>query len=252
MRSDSLDCRPHIPGCAPDGVGGEPGPVVSHRQGTAPASLRLRRAVAMVERIMSADYADDAEAGTRFEELDRAFGCPSGYVAGLIFWPIGREPAAEEVVAQADRTRRCGEQVHRHAVARGREPAYQMPVRPAGGRFTRCIASWMSRGVCTSGPSRARSPRVVVRGALRLVRARQGQPCCGSSPSRLMSRSPTSSCFPQHGRRPSRFPGPGGGRAPRGADADAETDRTAHAPAGTLSRASGAPKSWGSGRDSVR
>jgi hypothetical protein len=55
----------------------------------------------MVERIMGADYADDAEADSWFEELDRALGCPSGYVAGLIFWPTGREPTAEEVVAQA-------------------------------------------------------------------------------------------------------------------------------------------------------
>lgn len=50
---------------------------------------------------MDADHVDDAELAQVLEMLDRAFGCPSGYVSGLIFWPKGPEPTASEVVDQA-------------------------------------------------------------------------------------------------------------------------------------------------------
>ncbi|MET9674026.1 e9imm peptide [Streptomyces sp. NPDC006482] len=55
----------------------------------------------MVQKIMDADYADDAELAQALEMLDRSFGGPSGYVSGLIFWPKGPEPTAAEVVDQA-------------------------------------------------------------------------------------------------------------------------------------------------------
>ncbi|WP_237330386.1 e9imm peptide [Streptomyces sp. BA2] len=55
----------------------------------------------MAQKIMDADYVDDTEADRALEALDRALGCPSGYVSGLIFWPKGQEPTAAEVVEQA-------------------------------------------------------------------------------------------------------------------------------------------------------
>ncbi|MFJ8868927.1 e9imm peptide [Streptomyces sp. NPDC102473] len=58
-------------------------------------------AVATVQKVMDTDYDDDAELARSLEMLDRAFGCPSGYVSDLIFWPKGPEPTAEEVVDQA-------------------------------------------------------------------------------------------------------------------------------------------------------
>ncbi|MFD5114355.1 e9imm peptide [Streptomyces sp. NPDC058220] len=58
-------------------------------------------AVALVQRIMNADYADDDELDGWLDELDKAFACPSGYVSDLIFWPEGPESSAAEVVDQA-------------------------------------------------------------------------------------------------------------------------------------------------------
>ncbi|MEU8975139.1 e9imm peptide [Streptomyces monashensis] len=58
-------------------------------------------AVALVQKVMDANYAEEAEAEQILEELDRAFGCPSGYVSDLIFWPKGPEATAAEVVDQA-------------------------------------------------------------------------------------------------------------------------------------------------------
>ncbi|WP_411105083.1 e9imm peptide [Streptomyces sp. cmx-4-9] len=58
-------------------------------------------AVASVQEIMHADYADDAEAYGALEALGNALGCPGGYVSDLIFWPKGRALTAAEVVDQA-------------------------------------------------------------------------------------------------------------------------------------------------------
>ncbi|MFF7689513.1 e9imm peptide [Streptomyces syringium] len=58
------------------------------------------RAVALVQRIMNADYAVENEAGW-LDALDRALACPTGYVGDLIFWPPAGELSAEEVVDQA-------------------------------------------------------------------------------------------------------------------------------------------------------
>lgn len=58
-------------------------------------------AVALVQRVMDADYGDDDEAGDLLEALDRGLGCPSGYLSDLIFWPAGAAPTAPEVVDQA-------------------------------------------------------------------------------------------------------------------------------------------------------
>ncbi|MEU0603938.1 e9imm peptide [Streptomyces sp. NPDC006393] len=58
-------------------------------------------AVALVQRIMDADYASDEEVASWLDRLDRALTCPPGHVSGLIFWPPGRELSADEVVDQA-------------------------------------------------------------------------------------------------------------------------------------------------------
>ncbi|MFF7844475.1 e9imm peptide [Streptomyces ossamyceticus] len=58
-------------------------------------------AVALVQRIMDADYTSDDEVDGWLHSLDRALACPSGHVSGLIFWPPERELSADEVVDQA-------------------------------------------------------------------------------------------------------------------------------------------------------
>jgi hypothetical protein len=58
-------------------------------------------AVALVQRIMEADYASDDEVDGWLDRLDRALTCPSGRVRDLIFWPPEREVSADEVVDQA-------------------------------------------------------------------------------------------------------------------------------------------------------
>ncbi|MGW4027496.1 e9imm peptide [Streptomyces sp. NPDC005009] len=58
-------------------------------------------AVALVQRIMDAEYASDDEADGWLHRLDRALTCPSGHVRDLIFWPPERELSADEVVGQA-------------------------------------------------------------------------------------------------------------------------------------------------------
>ncbi|WP_372462092.1 bacteriocin immunity protein [Streptomyces endocoffeicus] len=59
-------------------------------------------AVALVQRIMDADYASEDEVDSWLDLLDRALGCPTGHTSGLIFWPPpDGELSADEVVAQA-------------------------------------------------------------------------------------------------------------------------------------------------------
>ncbi|MFJ4280688.1 e9imm peptide [Streptomyces massasporeus] len=58
-------------------------------------------AVALVQRIMQADYASDDELDAWLDGLDRALACPSGHVGDLIFWPPGQDLSADEVVDQA-------------------------------------------------------------------------------------------------------------------------------------------------------
>jgi hypothetical protein len=58
-------------------------------------------AVALVQRIMQADYASDDEVDGSLDRLDRALACPSGHVSDLISWPPERELSADEVVDQA-------------------------------------------------------------------------------------------------------------------------------------------------------
>ncbi|MEW1867369.1 e9imm peptide [Streptomyces caelestis] len=58
-------------------------------------------AVALVQRIMDADYASDDEVDGWLDGLDRALACTSGHVGDLIFWPPERELSADEVVDQA-------------------------------------------------------------------------------------------------------------------------------------------------------
>ncbi|WP_069463153.1 hypothetical protein [Actinacidiphila rubida] len=58
-------------------------------------------AVRLVQDVMNVEY-DEDETQRVLDELDRGLGCPTGYVAGLIFWPKDRpEPTAAEVVDQA-------------------------------------------------------------------------------------------------------------------------------------------------------
>lgn len=56
-------------------------------------------AVAPVRRIMDSGYADDAQLTEWLESLRRDLGCP--HISDLIFWPIGGEVSAEDVVEQA-------------------------------------------------------------------------------------------------------------------------------------------------------
>lgn len=63
--------------------------------------MTCAEAVALVQRIMEADYASDDEVDGWLDRLDRALACPSGYVSDLIFWPPERELSADEVVDQA-------------------------------------------------------------------------------------------------------------------------------------------------------
>lgn len=58
-------------------------------------------AVALVQRIMDADFASEAEVDSRLEMLERALACPTGYVSDLIFWPPESELSADEVVDTA-------------------------------------------------------------------------------------------------------------------------------------------------------
>ncbi|MFG1806465.1 e9imm peptide [Streptomyces sp. NPDC049040] len=58
-------------------------------------------AVALVQDVMNVEY-DEDEMERVLDELDKALGCPTGHVGGLIFWPKdGLEPTAAEVVDQA-------------------------------------------------------------------------------------------------------------------------------------------------------
>ncbi|SEM58225.1 hypothetical protein [Streptacidiphilus jiangxiensis] len=58
-------------------------------------------AVTLVQNVMDVEY-DEDEMQRVLDELDRELGCPTGYVAGLIFWPKdGQEPTAAEIVDQA-------------------------------------------------------------------------------------------------------------------------------------------------------
>ncbi|UUN30308.1 e9imm peptide [Streptomyces sp. FIT100] len=67
------------------------------------SALEMSRAetVVLVQRIMDADYASEAELAGWSDRLDRLLACPSGHVGGLIFWPPERELSADEVVDQA-------------------------------------------------------------------------------------------------------------------------------------------------------
>ncbi|MGI5372620.1 e9imm peptide [Streptomyces iakyrus] len=58
-------------------------------------------AVALVQRIMDADYVSDDEVDGWLDGLDKALACPSGHVSDLIFWPPEQELSAKEVVDQA-------------------------------------------------------------------------------------------------------------------------------------------------------
>ncbi|MGE7391773.1 e9imm peptide [Streptomyces sp. NPDC004126] len=63
--------------------------------------LSRAEAVALVQRVMDADYSSDDEVNDWLDLLDRALACPSGRVSDLIFWPAERELSAGEVVDEA-------------------------------------------------------------------------------------------------------------------------------------------------------
>ncbi|MFG2609747.1 e9imm peptide [Streptomyces anulatus] len=58
-------------------------------------------AVALVQRIMDADYASEEEVDGWLDMLDRDMSCPTGHVSDLIFWPPVQDLSAAEVVEQA-------------------------------------------------------------------------------------------------------------------------------------------------------
>jgi hypothetical protein len=61
------------------------------------AKLTRDEAIALVERIMRGDYADDAEVGGWLDQLERDLVCPDGSVSDLIFWTDPELTAAEVV-----------------------------------------------------------------------------------------------------------------------------------------------------------
>ena len=63
--------------------------------------MTRNEAVALVQRIMDADYDCETQAAQWLEMLGRALGCPAGYVSNLIFWPAGANPTAADIVNQA-------------------------------------------------------------------------------------------------------------------------------------------------------
>ncbi|WP_031107458.1 bacteriocin immunity protein [Streptomyces sp. NRRL S-146] len=63
--------------------------------------MNRAEAVALVQRIMQADYASEDEMDAWLDRLDRALACPSGHVGDLIFWPPELDLSADEVVDQA-------------------------------------------------------------------------------------------------------------------------------------------------------
>ncbi len=71
------------------------------RDVTGAVEMTRAEAVALVQRIMEADYASDDEVAGWLDRLDSAMTCPSGYVSNLIFWPPERELSADDVVDQA-------------------------------------------------------------------------------------------------------------------------------------------------------
>jgi hypothetical protein len=63
--------------------------------------MSRNEAVALVQRIMDADYASEEEADGWLDMLDRALACPTGHVSDLVFWPPERDLSAAEVVDQS-------------------------------------------------------------------------------------------------------------------------------------------------------
>ncbi|MEV6549802.1 e9imm peptide [Streptomyces sp. NPDC051597] len=63
--------------------------------------LSRAEAVALVQRIMNADFDSEAEVDGWLEKLDRALACPTGHVSDLIFWPPGQDLSADEVIDKA-------------------------------------------------------------------------------------------------------------------------------------------------------
>ncbi|GGT84840.1 e9imm peptide [Streptomyces violascens] len=62
--------------------------------------LSRAEAVALVQRIMDADFDSEAEVDGWLETLDRV-ACPTGHVSDLIFWPPGQDLSADEVIDKA-------------------------------------------------------------------------------------------------------------------------------------------------------
>lgn len=65
--------------------------------------MELTTAIELAQRILDREYTNDDEATEWMDTLGRAYGCPTGYVSNLIFWPHDDKPAptAAELVAQA-------------------------------------------------------------------------------------------------------------------------------------------------------
>ncbi|MFB9368483.1 e9imm peptide [Kitasatospora albolonga] len=63
--------------------------------------MSREEAVTLVRKVMDVEY-DEHEMDRVLERLDRALGCPTGHVAGLVFWPAdGQVRSAAEVVDRA-------------------------------------------------------------------------------------------------------------------------------------------------------
>ncbi|MFC9129112.1 DUF222 domain-containing protein [Streptomyces sp. NPDC057099] len=75
--------------------------VTPRRELMSAVEMSRSEAVALVQRVMGADYASDDEVADLLDGLDRSLACPSAHIKDLIFWPPERELSAGEVVDQA-------------------------------------------------------------------------------------------------------------------------------------------------------
>lgn len=65
--------------------------------------MELTTAIELAQRILDREYTNDDEATEWMDTLGRAYGCPTGYVSDLIFWPRDGDPVSTpaELVARA-------------------------------------------------------------------------------------------------------------------------------------------------------
>ncbi|WP_237522889.1 e9imm peptide [Streptomyces sp. SID1328] len=66
---------------------------------TKPRTMSREEGILLVQRLMDADYADEAEADQLIAALKRGLGCP--HISNYIFWDFDPQLTAERVVDRA-------------------------------------------------------------------------------------------------------------------------------------------------------